>query len=47
MPISTLIGFGWKGAFADAGTSLVQKAPTNRFDCIINIDHRREALVVS
>ena len=25
MPISTLIGFGWKGAFADAGASLVQK----------------------
>ena len=26
MPIATLIGFGWKGAFADAGVTIVQKA---------------------
>lgn len=25
MPIATLIGFGWKGAFADAGVTIVQK----------------------
>ena len=27
MPIGTLIGFGWKGAFAAAGVTIVQKVP--------------------